>query len=135
MSYTFTIADAGYHQEPMILDDGEVVLEEDGVTVVMETICDEPEMALSVSNAYAVFDTLGLPHPKDGCGTFEVSFLPELRRRIISAKNGDLPERELKVTGIMVTLPLPSEALLSRLEYLERIAIRAQELGRPINFY
>ena len=132
MGYTFSIAGAGYHEEPMVLD-GEPVLEDDGSSV-METVCDEPEMSLSYVNASALFSALGITEPEDKCGSFELEFLPELRRRIICAKNGELPSRDVVREGILVVCGLSRAQLEFRLEILERMAVRAQELGQPICF-
>lgn len=133
MGYHFTIEGVGYHEEPMTFD-GEPIFEDDGVTPVMETVSDEPEMQLSYVNGSVLFSVLGIPEPADSCGTFAVEYLPELRRRIVSAKNGELPNRELSQKDNLVIAALTSERLLLLLEILERMAIRAQELGRPIQF-
>lgn len=132
MSYTFSIEGAEYKEEPLVID-GEPVLEDDG-SPVMETVCLEPELNMSGLNTEYLLDVLGLPQPVAGYGEWSVAFLPEVRRCIVAVKNGELPSRALVRSRNLVTCGLSSDAVLIRLEILERMAVRAQELGRPIRF-
>lgn len=158
MSTTFFVAGAGRKDVPLIGYDDEPILDEDTGEVVMESVSLLPELNMNGMNTNAVLSALGVVM-ENGCGEWALEQLPEIRRRILRALNGDVGEftreateslgeklrrkinRDNGVTEIVTTGGcsiytggLSDEGLRSRLEILLKIVVSAQEHNSSVVF-
>ena len=154
MSTTFWIEDGPTVQVRDFDWDGEPAFEDDGVTPRFYA---DDQYSLNVAdlNFKCMFAALGYAVPDGNCGKFEVSEIPDLRRRLISVLNGNLSHlerpfthlksdvQELEREGNVVTVGRQMqiidcgttvERVRSRLEQFLEIAVAASKLNKPIVF-
>lgn len=158
MGTHFFVADAGSKEVPLIGYDGTTILDEDTGDVVMETVSLMPELDLSYMNTNAVLGSIGITLI-DGFGEWTTDQLPDIRRRILRALNGDVAEftreaseslgeklrrkinRDNGVTEIVTTGGcsiytggLSDTGLRNRLHILLSIVVAAQENNSSVVF-